>query len=78
MTTPVPARTVTAQGNYAGSVSRFLAYVIDLLASSAVFALALAAISYVAKIVTGNQVSWNRQNIVVVIFYVAWEFFYFG
>ena len=78
MTTPVPTRTVTAQGNYAGSVSRFLAYAIDLLASTGVFTLALAAISYVVQIVTGNQVSWNRQNIVVVIFYVAWEFFYFG
>src|SRR6516165_7303395 len=78
MTAPVPARSVTAQGNYAGSVSRFTAYAIDLLASSGVFALALAAISYVVQIVTGKQVSWNRQDIAVVIFYVAWEFFYFG
>jgi uncharacterized RDD family membrane protein YckC len=78
MTAPVPEETVTAQGNYAGSVSRFVAYAIDLLVSSAVFALALAAISYVVKIVTGKQVSWNRQDILVVIFYVAWEFFYFG
>ena len=78
MSAPVSARSVTAQGNYAGSVSRFTAYVVDLLASSAVFALALAAISYVAKIITGKQVSWNRQDIVVVIAYVAWEFFYFG
>jgi uncharacterized RDD family membrane protein YckC len=69
---------VTAQGNYAGSVSRFLAYAIDLFASSAVFTLALAGISYVVKIVTGEQVSWNRQNILVVVLYVAWEFFYFG
>jgi uncharacterized RDD family membrane protein YckC len=75
---PVPARSVTAQGNYAGSVSRFLAYVIDLLVSSAVFALALGAISWVVHVVTGKQVSWNRQDILVVIFYVAWEFFYFG
>jgi uncharacterized RDD family membrane protein YckC len=78
MTAPVPAQTVTAQGNYAGSVSRFVAYAIDLLASSAVFALALAAISYVVQIVTGKQVSWNRQDILVVVLYVAWEFFYFG
>jgi len=78
MTAPVPARSVTAQGNYAGSVSRFTAYAIDVLVSSGIFILALAAISYVAQIVTGNQVSWNRQNIVVVILYVAWEFFYFG
>jgi uncharacterized RDD family membrane protein YckC len=78
MSAPVPTRSVTAQGNYAGSVSRFLAYAIDLLASSAVFTLALAAISYVAKIVSGKQVSWDRQDIAVVIAYVVWEFFYFG
>jgi len=78
MSVPIPARSVTAQGHYAGSVSRFLAYAIDLLASSAVFALALAAVSYVAQIVTGKQIHWNRQDIVVVVLYVAWEFFYFG
>jgi len=76
--TPTPAWSVTAQGNYAGSVSRFLAYAIDLFASTAVYTLVLAAISYVVQIVTGKQVSWNRQDIAVVVTYVAWEFFYFG
>jgi uncharacterized RDD family membrane protein YckC len=78
MSAPAPARSVTAQGTYAGAVSRFLAYAIDLLVSTAVFSLALAGVSYVAKIVTGKEISWNRQDIVVVILYVAWEFFYFG
>ena len=78
MTAPTPVQSVTAQGNYAGSVSRFLAYAIDLFASTAVFTLVLAGISYVVQIVTGKQVHWDRQNIVVVILYVAWEFFYFG
>jgi uncharacterized RDD family membrane protein YckC len=78
MSAATPARSVTAQGNYAGSVSRLLAYAIDLFVSSAVFTLALAGISYVVQIVTGKQVSWNRQDIVVVVTYVAWEFFYFG
>ena len=73
-----PTESVAAQGNYAGSVSRFLAYAIDLFASTAVYTLALAAISYVVQIVTGEQVSWNRQDILVVVTYVAWEFFYFG
>jgi uncharacterized RDD family membrane protein YckC len=72
------ARSVTAQGHYAGSVSRFLAYAIDLVTSTAVFAGALAVISYAVQVITGNQVSWNRQNVVVVVIYVAWEFFYFG
>ena len=78
MTPRIPDKSVTAQGNYAGSVSRFLAYGIDLFASSAVYTLVLAAISYVVQIVSGKQVSWNRQDIVVVVTYVAWEFLYFG
>lgn len=72
------ARSVTAQGQYAGSVSRFLAYAIDITASSAVFTLALAAISYVTKVIAGREISWNRENLGVAIIFVAWEFFYFG
>jgi uncharacterized RDD family membrane protein YckC len=72
------ARSVTSQGHYAGSVSRFLACAIDLTASSALFAVALAAISYVAKVVTGRQVTWNKENVVVAILFVAWQFLYFG
>ena len=69
---------VSSQGHYAGSVSRFLAYVIDLVVSSGLFALGLAAASLVAQVVTRHPVSWNRTNIVVAVIYVAWEFFYFG
>jgi uncharacterized RDD family membrane protein YckC len=69
---------VSYQGHYAGSVSRFTAFAIDLTASSAVFALALAAISYGVHVVTGNNVSWNRSNIVVAVIFVLWEFVYFG
>ena len=78
MSSPAPIEPLTAQGHYAGSVSRFLAYAIDLAASTAVFTLALAGISYVVKIVTGKQVSWNREDIAVTVIFVAWEFFYFG
>lgn len=72
------ARSVTAQGHYAGSVSRFLAYAIDLGVTSGLFALALAGIGFGVKLVTGEQVSWNRQDIVLVIIFVIWQFFYFG
>ena len=69
---------VSSQGNYAGSVSRFVAYGIDLLISSGLFSIALTAVSFVAQIITGHSVDWHRSNIVVVIIYVAWQFFYFG
>ena len=69
---------VSYQGNYAGAVTRFAAYSIDLVVSTAVFVLALAAISWGVRIVTGHDVSWNRSNIVVAIIFVLWQFLYFG
>jgi uncharacterized RDD family membrane protein YckC len=69
---------VSYQGHYAGSVSRFAAYAIDLAVSSGVFSLALAAISYGALVVTGHSVSWNRSTPVVAVIFVAWQFLYFG
>jgi uncharacterized RDD family membrane protein YckC len=69
---------VSYQGHYAGAVSRFAAYSIDLVVSTAVFALALAAISWGVRIVSGHDVSWNRSNIVVAVIFVLWQFVYFG
>src|SRR6202161_2513022 len=69
---------VSSQGHYAGSVSRFLAFVLDAVVSTGLFALGLAATSLVVQVVTGHSVSWNRTNIVVAIIFAAWEFFYFG
>jgi uncharacterized RDD family membrane protein YckC len=69
---------LSSAGHYAGSVSRLLAFVIDLAVSAGLAALALAAASLVAQVVTGHSVSWNRTNIVVAVLFVVWEFFYFG
>jgi uncharacterized RDD family membrane protein YckC len=69
---------VTSQGHYAGSVSRFVAFIIDAAVSAGLFALGLAAASLVVQVVTGHSVHWTRANIAVAIIFVAWEFFYFG
>jgi uncharacterized RDD family membrane protein YckC len=69
---------VTSQGHYAGSVSRFLAFVIDSAVSAALFALGLAVTSFAVQVVTGHSVTWSRSNIVVAVIFVAWEFSYFG
>jgi uncharacterized RDD family membrane protein YckC len=69
---------VSSQGHYAGSVSRFLAYVIDLAVSSCLFAIGLAVTSLGVQVVTGHSVTWNRSDIVVAIIFAAWQFFYFG
>ena len=73
-----PADLVSYQSHYAGAVSRFAAYAIDVLVSTAAFSLGLAAISYSVQIVTGHQVSWNRSNAVVAVVFVLWQFLYFG
>ena len=69
---------VSVQGHYAGSVSRLLAFLLDAVVSAGLFALGLAATSLAVQVVTGHPVNWNRTNLVVVIIFGAWEFFYFG
>jgi uncharacterized RDD family membrane protein YckC len=73
-----PADLVTYQSHYAGAVSRFAAYAIDITVASGAFSLALAGISYCVQVVTGHQVHWSKSNIVVVIIYFGWLFVYFA
>ncbi|HEY9242047.1 MAG TPA: RDD family protein, partial [Streptosporangiaceae bacterium] len=75
---PHAASSVSDQGNYAGSVSRFVAYAVDLGASAAVFTLALAGVAFVIQVVTGHRVTWTRSDTAVGVLFVAWQFFYFG
>jgi uncharacterized RDD family membrane protein YckC len=73
-----PSQWVSAQGQYAGSASRFAAYLIDLTASTVLYWVALQFVSFVVQTVTGSPVSWHRNNIVVLVTYIAWQFLYFG
>ena len=73
-----PSQWVSAQGQYAGPASRFAAYLTDLIASTVLYWLALQLVSFVVQTVTGSPVSWHRNNIAVLITYIAWQFLYFG
>jgi uncharacterized RDD family membrane protein YckC len=73
-----PADMVSYQSHYAGAVSRFAAYVIDIALSSAAFELGLVGISYCVQIVTGHQVGWNHSGAVVAVALVVWQFIYFA
>jgi uncharacterized RDD family membrane protein YckC len=75
--TPAAARE-SLQGRYAGFASRFAAYVVDACASTVVFMLALAAISFAVSVVTGKSVNWNRHDTWAGLAYVAWLFIYFA
>jgi uncharacterized RDD family membrane protein YckC len=73
-----PADMVSYQSHYAGAVSRFAAYAIDVVVIIAAFSLGLAGISYGVQIVTGQQIHWNRSGAVVAVLFVIWEFVYFA
>jgi uncharacterized RDD family membrane protein YckC len=66
------------QGRYAGFASRFVSFVVDEGVIAVVFALFLAAISFVANVLTGNPIHWNRSNFWVSLAFVGWEFLYFA
>ena len=40
--------------------------------------LALAAISFAARVLTGTNIAWNKGDIWVVVAYAVWEFIYFA
>ena len=66
------------QGKYAGFASRFTAFAVDVGVSLGVFMLALAAISFAARVLTGNDITWHRGDIWVIIAYAVWAFIYFA
>ena len=74
---PVIARE-SLQGKYAGFASRFIAFAVDVGVSLGVFMLALAAISFAAKVLTGTDIAWNKGDIWVIIAYAVWQFIYFA
>jgi len=66
------------QGKYAGFASRFTAFAVDVGVSLGVFMLALAAISFAARVLTGKDITWHRGDIWVIIAYAVWAFICFA
>jgi uncharacterized RDD family membrane protein YckC len=69
------------QGNYAGGVTRLVAFAADVGASWGLFTLAVAGITFAIQLVTGTTVDLTKGTIVgliVVFSFVVWEFVYFA
>lgn len=65
-------------GHCAGFASRFAAYAVDAGTSTAVFMLALAAISFAVSVVSGRSINWTRNDSWAGFAYLAWLFIYFA
>lgn len=75
---PPLATELSMQGHYAGAASRLAAFAADALASNGVFLLAFAAVSYAVGIVTGQTITWSRDDLAVGIVFLGWEFVYYA
>jgi uncharacterized RDD family membrane protein YckC len=65
------------QGNYAGAVSRLVAFAADAGASWGLFTLGAAALDFSVQLVTGGQFSLTKHPLASLIALVIWEFVYF-
>jgi uncharacterized RDD family membrane protein YckC len=75
---PPPVIRESLQGKYAGFASRFPAFAVDVGVSLGVFMLALAVISFAARVLTGTDITWHKGDVWVIIAYAVWAFVYFA
>jgi uncharacterized RDD family membrane protein YckC len=66
------------QGNYAGAVTRLVAFAADIGASWGIFTLAVAGLGFAINLVTGKQVNLTSRQILALIAIIIWEFVYFA
>jgi uncharacterized RDD family membrane protein YckC len=80
-TTTAAPPTAGRQGNYAGGVTRIVAFAADAGASWGIFTLSVAAITFAFHLLTGRQVSLSHGTfaaLLVAVSFVVWEFVYFA
>lgn len=73
---PPAAAQLSLQGHYAGAVSRFAAYAIDVVVTAGLFTLGLAASAFAVSIIAHHTVTWNKDSPVVGAIFLAWLFAY--
>ncbi len=76
-TAPPPDLSDRRQGNYAGAVSRLVAFALDIGISWGLFTLGAAVVTYAIRLLSGKTVSLNNFKWVSLAVLVVWEFVYF-
>jgi uncharacterized RDD family membrane protein YckC len=66
------------QGNYAGGVTRLVAFAVDIGASWAIFTLGAAAVTFSVQLVTGQHFDISDYQIGSLVVLIVWEFVYFS
>jgi uncharacterized RDD family membrane protein YckC len=78
MPTTVKPPPVGRQGNYAGAVTRLVAFAVDVGATWGIFTLTLAGISFAVQLVTGTTLNLSSRPLLTTVAYAVWGFVYFA
>lgn len=70
--------TVERQGQYAGAVSRMVAFAADVGASWGLYVGAVALVSFAVNLITGHTFDLAKHEVIAVTTIVVWEFAYFA
>jgi uncharacterized RDD family membrane protein YckC len=65
-------------GQYAGFVSRLLAFVLDIVVSLGLFALGVALFSSIVGLLAGHSYNVDRHGLIVEVLFGVWAFIYFA
>jgi len=71
-------RAIAVQGRFAGSVSRFLSFLLDSGIIAVLFALGGALVQAAVRVVIDDSFELDQAGLPVVIFYAAWSFIYYA
>jgi uncharacterized RDD family membrane protein YckC len=71
-------RAMIHQGHYAGALSRLLAYGVDLLILTVVYAAALALLEFAIDVATPWNIAFKAGHVLVLVGELLWAAFYFG
>ena len=66
------------QGNFAGSVTRLVAFAVDAAASWGIFTVGLGSINFAVNLVTGHQFKFQNWKWLALAALIVWEFAYFA
>lgn len=75
---PPPELTVERQGQYAGAVSRMVAFAGDVGASWGIYVGAVALVGFAVNLITGRTFDLSKYPVIAVTSLGAWEFAYFA
>jgi uncharacterized RDD family membrane protein YckC len=65
-------------GQYAGFISRLLAFALDIAVSLGLFALLVALVTSIVGLLAGHSYNVNRHGLIVEVLFVVWAFIYFA